>query len=126
MKDKKNKVLLIEDDETLLEMYKMKFQAEGLEVIVSSNGAEAFSVAKIEKPAIILLDIILPGMDGFAILENIKKDSVTKNIPVILLSNLGQDSDIEKGKKLGASDYLVKANFTPTQVLEKIKKYVRK
>lgn len=125
MAKKKSKILLIEDDEALLEMYKIKFQAEGLEVIVSSNGAEAFSVAKIEKPAIILLDIILPGMDGFAILENIKRDSDTKNIPVILLSNLGQDSDIEKGKKLGASDYLVKANFTPTQVLEKIKKYAK-
>lgn len=125
MAQKKSKVLLIEDDETLLEMYKIKFQEEGLEVIVSSNGAEAFSVAKKEKPSIILLDIILPGMDGFAILENVKRDSDTKNIPVILLSNLGQDSDIEKGKKLGASDYLVKANFTPTQVLEKIKKYAK-
>lgn len=117
----KRKILLVEDDLTLMEMYKMKFTEEGYEVLVSTNGADAIDQGKKELPDIVLLDIILPGMDGFAILEALKKDQKTKAIPVILLSNLGQDSDMEKGKKLGAVDYLVKANFTPTQVAEKIK-----
>lgn len=126
MAGKKGKILLVEDDLTLIDMYKMKFIDEGYDVFVSSNGVDAFELAKKELPDIVLLDIILPGMDGFAILETLKKEAKTKQIPVILLSNLGQDSDIEKGKKLGARDYLVKANFTPTQIAEKVKNILKK
>lgn len=126
MSAKKGKILLVEDDLTLIDMYKMKFIEEEYDVFVSSNGVDAFELAKKELPDIVLLDIILPGMDGFAILETLKKEPKTKQIPVILLSNLGQDSDIEKGKKLGARDYLVKANFTPTQIAEKVKNILKK
>ncbi len=126
MATKLGKIFLVEDDPTLIDMYSIKFKDEGYDVIVSSQGTDAPEVAKKEVPDIILLDIILPGMDGFAILEAVKKETKTKHIPVILLSNLGQDSDIEKGKKLGATDYLVKANFTPTQILEKIKSIIKK
>lgn len=126
MATKTGKIFLVEDEPTLIDMYTIKFKDEGYDVIVSSQGVDAPEVAKKEIPDIVLLDIILPGMDGFAILEAMKKEPKTKHIPVILLSNLGQDSDIEKGKKLGAIDYLVKANFTPTQILEKIKSIIKK
>ena len=78
-------------------------------------------MAKKENPDVILLDIILPQMDGFSVLKKLKSDSATKNFPVILLTNLGQDGDVKKGLELGAIDYLIKANYTPSQVVEKVK-----
>lgn len=117
---RKVKVLLVEDDPNISEMYRIKFQEEGYDISTTSKGSEGLDIAKKEKPDIILLDIILPEMDGFAVLESLKSDPATKSIPVIMLSNLGQASDIEKGKKLGAVDYLVKANYTPAQLIEKV------
>ncbi len=121
---KKQKVLLIEDDADLVEMYKLKFIGSGYEIITSFKGAEGLELAKKEKPDIILLDIILPEVDGFAILTELKKDPKTRNIPVLMLTNLGQESDIKKGKELGVTDYLIKANFTPSEVVEKVKKLI--
>lgn len=117
---KKGKILLIEDDITLLEMYKMKFREEGYEVDASPRGAEGLDLAQKNKYDIILLDIILPEIDGLAILKELKEKASTKNTPVILLSNLGQDTDIKRGQELGAAYYLVKANFTPSQVVSKV------
>mgnify|MGYP001613644000 CR=1 FL=1 len=79
-----------------------------------------------EKPSLIILDLILPGMDGFEFLETIKGDAKFKDIPVIILSNLGQKEEIEKGITLGAEDFLVKVNFTPDEVAEKIKEVFQK
>lgn len=126
MSNKKTKILLVEDDNTLTEMYTIKFQEAGHEVIVAKNGTEGLELAKKHDPDIILLDIILPEMDGFAVLKDLKSESKTKKTPVILLSNLGQEADIEKGKKLGAADYMVKANFTPAQVLDKVTAILKK
>jgi len=126
MPNEKIKILLIEDDATLVEMYEMKFKESEFEILVADRGAQGLEIAEKQVPDIILLDIILPEMDGFAILRELKKDEKTKRIPVLLLSNLGQDSDIEKGKKLGAEDYLVKANYTPTQVVDMVRKYIKK
>ena len=123
---KKIKILLIEDDVTLIDMYKMKFSEEGFEIFLESRGVTGLESAKKNSPDLILLDIILPEMDGFAILEELKKDSKTKKIPVILLSNLGQDSDKEKGMKLGAIDYCVKADFTPNELVDKIRGLLKK
>lgn len=120
MADGKIRVLLIEDEVELVEMYQMKFQEEGYEVLVANNGLDGLEIAKKENPDCILLDIMLPTMDGFAVLKEIKESAKTKKIPVILLSNLGQDIDKEKGKALGAVDYLVKADFTPAQVADKV------
>ena len=122
---KNSTILLVEDDPTLIEIYKMKFTEDGYQVTVATSGVEGLAVAVREVPQIILLDIILPEMDGFAVLEALKKEPKTKDIPVLLLSNLGQDSDIAKGKKLGAADYLVKANFTPSQLADKIKSILK-
>lgn len=115
------KVLLIEDEDMLSEMYKVKFEKEGFEFLRATEGASGIELVKKEKPDIILLDVIMPKMDGFAVLESLKKDPATKRAKVILLTNLGQDEDVRKGKDMGADDYLVKANFTPTQVVEKVR-----
>lgn len=126
MKENKIKILIVEDDEVLIEMYKMKFNEEGFDVNVAKDGVSGLDCAEKDLPQIILLDIILPKLDGFALLEELKKGAKTKDVPVILLSNLGQDSDKEKGEKLGAIDYCVKSDFTPMQLVEKMRNYLKK
>ncbi|MEA2088739.1 MAG: response regulator [Patescibacteria group bacterium] len=121
----KQKVLLIEDDEMLLDMYNLKFLESGFDVFKASNGLDGYELAIKNKPDIILLDIILPQMDGFSVMEKLKKNEVTKNISVFFLTNLKQEEDVERGKKLGASGYLVKATLTPTQILEKVKQFLK-
>jgi len=121
MADRKTKVLLVEDDKMILDMYTLKFSQEGYEVVQAENGKDGLDSAKKESPDIILLDIILPQMDGFTVLKEIKKVDALKDIPVILLTNLGQDGDVKKGLELGANDYLIKANYTPSQVVDKVK-----
>lgn len=120
----KQTVLLVEDDEMLHSMYIQKFTREGYEVLSGYNGAEGVQLAAEHKPDIILLDIIMPKMDGFAALKKIKKDPTTAEIPVILLTNLGQEEDIRKGKELGAADYFIKANHTPQEVVDKVKEVI--
>ena len=119
---KKIKILLIEDDAFLLSMYATKFELEGLEVLSAEDGEKGLKSAAKDKPDIILLDILLPKMDGFEVLKEIKKQEATKAIPVILLTNLSQRSDVERALELGAVDYLIKAHFMPTEVVDKIKK----
>jgi len=121
----KIKILLVEDDANLTEMYTMKFKDESLDYVNAADGVAGLELACAESPAIILLDIMMPKIDGFAVLTELKKDPKLKDIPVIMLSNLGQESDIEKGKELGAVDYIVKATMTPTQVISKIKEYLK-
>ena len=120
------KVLIAEDEEVLRRMYLTRFKAEKFQVFEAVNGKEAFELAKEKKPDIIMLDIIMPLVDGFAALRKIKADETTKNIPVVMLTNLAQNGDITEGKRLGATDYLVKANLTPTEVVEKIKKVLKR
>lgn len=122
MSDSKRKILIIEDDPFLLSMYVTKLEANGFDVASEENGGKAVDTIRTEQPDLILLDILLPGMDGFEILEEMKRDSAVKDTPVILLTNLGQRKDIEKGLELGAQDYLIKAHFTPSEVITKIEK----
>lgn len=126
MSDKKIKVLLVEDESMIVDMYKMRLEEEGFEVLVTDKGTEAFEIASKEKPNIILLDVILPEIDGFSVLQMIKDDSKTKNIPVMMLTNLGQESDKEKGSQLGAVEYFIKSQHTPADVLAAVKKIVFK
>ena len=122
----KVKILLIEDDSFLASMYVTKLNLEGFEVQVAGDGEKGLEMVQNELPALILLDIILPKMSGFDVLKDLKKDKRTKDMPVILLTNLGQREDVQKGIKLGAKDYLIKAHFMPSEVVEKIKKYIGK
>jgi len=122
----KVKILLIEDDSFLASMYVTKLNLEGFEVNVAGDGEKGLEMVQNELPTLILLDIILPKMSGFDVLKDLKMDKRTKDIPVILLTNLGQREDVQKGLKLGAKDYLIKAHFMPSEVVEKIKKFIGK
>ncbi len=115
------KILIIEDDSFLSEMYSTKLIQEGFETEIAVDGKQGMDKIKSIKPDLVLLDIVLPKMDGFEILENIKKDQELKNIPIVLLTNLGQKNEIEKGLSLGADEYIIKAHFTPTAVVAKVK-----
>jgi CheY-like chemotaxis protein len=119
------KVLVVEDDNMISAMYKTKLEQDGFIVVTADNGAQGVALAKSEKPDIIMMDVILPQLDGFSALEAIKNDPKTKKIKVVMLTNLGTNEDKQKGEALGAVDYLVKANLTPAQVSEAIKKYLQ-
>jgi len=121
MAKSKTKVLIVEDDPTLAEMYGTKFTAEGFDVLHAGDGVEGLEMAKTKKPDAILLDVMMPKMDGFATLKELKADKILKKIPVIMLTNLGQEEDVKKGKDLGAEDYFVKANQTPAEIVAKVK-----
>ncbi|MBI2451197.1 MAG: response regulator [Parcubacteria group bacterium] len=121
-KEKKLFVLIIDDDPFLSEMYSTRFKQDKFEADVAVNGEEGFQKAKEKKPDLILLDVVMPKMDGFETLKALKDNIETKGIPVILLTNLGQREDVEKGLKLGADDYVIKAHFTPTEVLKRAEK----
>jgi len=115
------KILVIEDDKFLRELITQKLIKEDFEVSEAVDGEEGIKKIKEEKPDLILLDLILPGIDGFEVLARMKKESTLSSIPVVILSNLGQKDDVEKGLKMGAVDYLIKAHFTPGEIIEKIK-----
>lgn len=104
------KILTVEDDLFLKELLAGKLSDAEFDVYFASNGEEALELASSVQPHVILLDILLPGMSGYEILEKLKADESTASIPVLILSNFGQPEDIEKGKSLGAADFLVKAN----------------
>lgn len=115
------KILIIEDDKFLRELIAQKLIKEDFEISEAVDGEEGIKKIKEEKPDLILLDLILPGIDGFEVLSRMKKESTLASIPVIILSNLGQKDDVEKGLKMGAVDYLIKAHFTPGEIIDKIK-----
>ena len=114
-------ILIIEDDKFLRELISRKLSSEGFEIIEAVDGENGLEILKEKKADIILLDLILPGIDGFEVLSRLKDDPLLAEVPVIIFSNLGQREDVERGLKLGAVDYLVKAHFTPNEIVEKIK-----
>jgi len=120
------RILVIEDDKFLRELIVQKLSKEGYDVIEAIDGEAGVKQTKEGKPDIILLDLILPGIDGFEVLRQVKEDPNTASIPVIILSNLGQQEDVERGMKLGAVDYLIKAHFTPGEIIEKIQSIMNK
>lgn len=114
------KILIIEDEPVHLNVMKAKLEYEGYDVLVAVDGEAGYQMVKEEKPDLVLLDIILPKLDGFGVLEKLKKDKI--NIPVIIVSNSGQPVEVDRAMKMGAKDYLVKAEFNPADVLEKVEK----
>jgi DNA-binding response OmpR family regulator len=114
-------ILIIEDDRFLRELIAKKLEKEGYQTTEAVDGEEGIKKIKEGKPDLVLLDLILPGIDGFEVLSKMKDDPTLSQIPVIILSNLGQKEDVEKGLKLGAVDYLIKAHFTPGEIIEKIR-----
>ena len=119
------KILIVEDDKFLRDLLKAKLEKDSNFSVVSAiDGEEGIKKIEEEKPDIVLLDLILPNMDGFDVLENIKGNPNISKTKVIVLSNLGQEEDLEKAISLGAKDYLVKAHFTLDEIIVKIKKYL--
>lgn len=119
------KILLIEDDEVSRDLCVTKLEKEGFVVITAIEGQEGLKKLAKEKPDLVLLDIILPGIDGFEVLKKMRASRAMAKIPVILLTNLGQETDVEKGIALGAYDYLVKTDFTTEEIVAKIKKALK-
>jgi CheY-like chemotaxis protein len=118
------KILLIEDDPYVQRMYQRMFGHQNFELIFASNGNQGLELAQKRKPNIILLDILMPGLSGLEVLERLKAEGDTKDIPVFILSNLADETTIDTAKKLGAEEYIVKADFSPEQVVEEVKKYI--
>ncbi len=122
--DRKIKVLVVEDDKLLRDILAMKLAKPSLEIIHALDGEQALKLVTDAKPDIVLLDIILPGINGFEVLEKIKTDAETKGVHVIIISNLGQEEDIRKAKELGAADFIIKANATADEISEKLMDFI--
>lgn len=115
------KILLVEDDPLLVRMYEEKFKEDGFNVQTALDGQEGLEKATSFRPDIILMDIMMPKMNGFQVLETLKKTPGLQNIPVLLLTNLGDNQGAEKGLSLGAADYIIKVQTEPVDVVKKIK-----
>jgi two-component system alkaline phosphatase synthesis response regulator PhoP len=118
----KKKILLVEDDEFLSEILSGKLKEAGFEVNLANNAPEGLNLTKSIKFDLILLDLILPGMDGFEFLKIFKGEPNNSSAPVVVLSNLGQEEEIKRAKILGAEDFMIKAHHTTKEIIEKIKK----
>ena len=117
----KKTILLVEDDPFLADIYKTKLEKSDFQVILVTDGEKALMTMEESKPNLLLLDIVLPTIDGWEILRKIKKNNSLKDIPVIIISNLGQKGEVEKGLAAGATKYLIKAHYTPSEVVKEIK-----
>jgi CheY-like chemotaxis protein len=122
------KILLVEDDAILVEMYQAKFELEGHDIQVATNGEEALNTLNDFTPELILLDILMPKLNGFHVLKEIKKQPNLRSIPIILLTNLGEsevDMNRELASALGVNDYLIKSHHTPDEVVAKAVKALK-
>ena len=118
-------VLIIEDDEFLAKMMSRMLEEDGITCLLAGNGREGLKKAQSGNPQLIILDIILPDLDGFSILSKLKAGKATQRIPVIIISNLGQEEDVQQGLELGAKDYIVKSDLSLDAVVAKVKKYLK-
>ena len=115
-------ILLVEDDPFLIDIYSQKFKKSGLNIRVADNASKAFQLLEEEIPDIILLDIVLPQMDGWAILKKIRANKDWDKCQIVIFSNLGQKEEVEKGLSLGANKYLIKSQHTPLEIVQEIEK----
>ena len=116
------KVLLVEDEEIMIDLLQKKLNREGYEVTVARDGLEGLEKMKEIEPDLVLLDIIMPRMGGFEVMEEMAKEEKLKDIPIIVISNSGQPVELDRAKKLGAKDWLIKTEFDPQEVIEKARK----
>ena len=126
MPQDEKKVLVAEDDVFLSQLLSTRLGKAGINVLRAFDGEEALAIIKKEKPDLILLDIILPKKSGFEVAEEVASNPMLRGIPIIITSNLGQDSDIERGRALGVVEYLVKANVNVDDLVTKVQKYLTK
>lgn len=126
MVEKKPKILMIEDDRFLRKIYRDKLTRAGFEFLEATNGIEGTHKIMAEKPDLVLLDLILPRKNGFDVLIDMRGNKALKKIPVVILSNLGQEADVKRGLDLGAQDYLVKTEHSLTEVVDKVREWLVK
>lgn len=123
--DKSKTILIIDDDKILLDMYSIKFKELGYTIETASGSAQALEKIKAGfSPNAVLLDIVMPGEDGFEFLQEVKKENLLKNSKIIIFSNVGQEENVQKGLKLGAHDFIVKAYYTPSEIVKKVDKII--
>ena len=118
------KILIIEDEEIMYGLLERKLNGEGYDARVAKDGVEGMEMLKQEKPDLILLDIVMPRMGGFEVMAELKKDEELSKIPVVIISNSGQPVELDKAKELGVKDWLIKTEFDPQEVIEKVKKQI--
>lgn len=118
------KVAIVEDDTFLAGMYEQKFRMEQMNPLMAYDGEAGLELVRKEKPDMVLLDIMMPKMDGWEVLQALRADPSTKSIPVIMLTNLGQKEDVDLALKYGANDYLIKAHFNPQEVIDRVRQLV--
>jgi len=117
----KQKILIIEDDGFLASIYAQKLELEGFEVAFANNGEDGLKLAQKDKPDLVLLDLLMPRMDGFEVLEKLKAEPDTRDIKVLVLTYLGQKEDVERCMKLGAAGYVIKAHSLPQETVKRVK-----
>lgn len=115
------KIAIIEDDQTISQMYRMKFEADGFEVQLANNGSRGITLVESFQPDIILMDLQMPEVNGAEALAVIRKEKWGKDIPVIILTNLGEEESPKEIRNLGIDSYIVKANLTPRQVVARVR-----
>lgn len=118
-------ILLVEDDPFLIDICVKKFKAVGYQVKVAKDGQEAIKILSRKKPDLVLLDIVMPGMAGWEVLRRLKQDKEFADLKIIVLSNLSQKQEVEKGLGLGAEKYLIKSQFTPAEVVEQVREILK-
>jgi len=122
----KKKILLIEDEKIMIDLLQRKLTQKGYEISVARDGEEGLKVMREVRPDLVLLDIIMPKMGGFEVMEEMGKNKELKKIPVIVVSNSGQPVELDKAQKLGAKDWLIKTEFDPQEVIDKVVKQIGK
>jgi DNA-binding response OmpR family regulator len=122
----KKTILIIEDEKDVQDIYKTKFEKKGYKILLANSGAIGIDLAIHQTPDLILLDLVLPLKEGFAVLEELKNNPKTKNVPVVILSNLDQDYEIKMGKNLGAEAFLTKAETTPNEVVRVVEEILKR
>lgn len=118
------KILIVEDDPLIVKIYTTRLTADGYEVSSAENGEDGLKLAEQNPPDLVVLDIMMPRMDGFAVLGKLRANPQMKQIPIIVYSNLAQEEEIKRAKESGATEFVIKANVTPTEMVAKIKQYL--
>lgn len=118
------KILIVEDEDIIIELLEKKLTQEGYEISIAHNGEEGLKMVKEIKPDIVLLDIVMPKKSGYEVMEEMNKDPELNKIPIIIISNSGQPVELDKAKELGAKDWLIKTEFDPNEVAEKVRKQI--
>ena len=118
------KILFIEDDPLIIKIYSTRLKSDGHEIFSAENGEEGLKLAFEKKPDVIVLDVMMPRIDGFGVLETLRKDAYFADKPILMYSNLNNEEEIVRAKQMKVTEFIVKANLSPTQMVEKIKQYI--